>query len=112
MKKILADGRWSGPNGIGRFSREVLTHLQNADILQQGPKPLSIKNLFWQSEQLKHRSHYKVFFTPGFNPVFSSPIPYVITIADLIHLTYPGPFKYAKKAFYEFLVKPSVKKAA
>lgn len=112
MNKILADGRWSGANGIGRFSKEVLTQLQNADILQIGPKPLSIKNLFWQSEQLKTQSKYKVYFTPGFNPVLSSHIPYVITIADLIHLTYPGTFKYAKKAFYEFLIKPSIKKAA
>src|SRR6185295_18475019 len=51
---ILADGRWLGQNGIGRFSKEILTRLHHIDILQTGPKPLSGKNLFWQMRFLNH----------------------------------------------------------
>lgn len=109
---ILADGRWQGNNGIGRFSTEILSRLQHTDILGQGPKPLSGKNLWWQIHQLyKQKNRYKVYFTPGFNPVLFSPLPYVLTICDLIHLKSPGNYSLAKKAFYELFIKPAIKKS-
>ena len=110
---ILADGRWSGTHGIGCFSSEVLSRLKNTAILTEGPKPLSLKNLFWQSHHLqKQKNKYRVFFTPGFNPVIRSPIPFVFTIHDLIHLYFPGNAKFIKKIFYELILKPISKKAA
>ncbi|HSW69026.1 MAG TPA: glycosyltransferase family 1 protein [Gammaproteobacteria bacterium] len=109
---ILADGRWTGPHGIGRFSREILSRLQYTDILTEGPKPLSIKNLFWQSQQLyRYRKNYKIFFSPGFNPVIYSPIPFVFTIHDLIHLFAPGNISFPKKIYYQFLIKPAITRA-
>lgn len=109
---ILADGRWSGLHGIGRFSAEILSRLQHTDVFYTGPKPLSIQNVFWQHQKLQRESrHYKVFFTPGFNPVLRSPIPFVLTIHDLIHLFAPGNAQFLKKNFYQFLLKPSVKQA-
>lgn len=110
-KIILADGRWNGMHGIGRFSQEVLARLTHTEILISGPNPLSIQNLFWQSFQLiKHRDK-KIFFTPGFNPVIYSPIPFVITIHDLIHLKFPEESSWFKKIYYEFLIKPSLHRA-
>jgi glycosyltransferase involved in cell wall biosynthesis len=109
---ILADGRWQGVHGIGRFSHEVLSRLQHCDILNSGPNPLSLKNLFWQPYALrKHKNHYNVFFSPGFNPILFSSIPYVFTIHDLIHLHIPGKAALIKKFYYELLTKPSAKKA-
>lgn len=109
---ILADGRWSGPHGIGRFSDEVLSRLHHADILKQGPKPLSVKNFAWLSYQLhKNKDNYKVFYTPGFNPILYSSMPYVMTICDLIHLHIPGKAALAKKIYYEKFIKPAVKRA-
>jgi len=109
---ILADGRWSGEHGIGRFSREILSRLKNTTTITHGPSPLSLKNLFWQPYQLyKLKKQYKVFFTPGFNPVLFAAMPYVLTIHDLIHLRIPGKFSFAKKIFYEIFIKPSVRKA-
>lgn len=109
---ILADGRWSGPHGIGRFSTEVISRLQHTDVITNGPKPLSLKNLFWLPNELRKRKNaYKVFFSPGFNPVAISPLPYVFTICDLIHLHFPGAHKLAKKMYYEFFIKPRAKRA-
>ncbi len=109
---ILADGRWNGPHGIGRFSTEVLSRLQNADIFTEGPNPLSLANLFWQPYQLRQqKKHHKVFYSPGFNPILLSPMPYVFTICDLIHLEHPGKFKQLKQLYYEKLTKPSARKA-
>src|SRR5688572_20895584 len=104
MNRILFDGRWQGTHGIGRFSTEILSRLQQVDVLKTGPKPLSLKNMVWQPYQLSHyKNQYDVFFTPGFNPVLHSPIPFAMTIHDLIHLEYPGKNALAKRFFYETL---------
>jgi glycosyltransferase involved in cell wall biosynthesis len=109
---ILADGRWNGAHGIGRFSNEIIARLKNSDIQTHGPKPLSLKNLYWQPYYLqKVRTKYKVYFNPGFNPILFSPIPYVFTICDLIHLQLPGSAKYLKQAYYQALVKPAARRA-
>lgn len=108
---ILADGRWIGAHGIGRFSTEILSRLKNATILREGPKPLSLKNLLWQQILLKKKWPHQVFFTPGFNPVLSSSLPYVLTIHDLIHLQFPGAAKWLKKIYYNTLIKQSIRNA-
>jgi glycosyltransferase involved in cell wall biosynthesis len=107
---ILADGRWSGAHGIGRFSQEILSRLQNTVILTQGPSPLSIKNFYWLPYQLsKHRKKQKcIYFSPGFIPPVYSPIPFVFTIHDLIHLHSPNKLK---KLFYDKIIKPAVHRA-
>lgn len=109
---ILADGRWRGAHGIGRFSHEVLSRLTLTDILSSGPSPLSLQNFIWQAHYLrKHKTQYKVFFNPGYNPPLFSAISYIFTIHDLIHLVTPGKSAYIKKMYYETLVKPATKKA-
>lgn len=107
---ILADGRWQGAHGIGRFATEILPRLQQTDILLRGPKPLSVSNLLWQPYYLRQHAH-KVFFTPGFNPVLFSSMPFVITIHDLIHLHMAGKDKHLKHAFYEAFIKPTAQRA-
>lgn len=106
--KILADGRWRGTHGIGRFTSEVLSRLNSIDILNEGPSPLSAKNFFWLPRYL--RSH-SLYFNPGFNPILNSPIPFVFTIHDLTHLFFPGKNAFIKKMYYETLMKGSAKKA-
>lgn len=109
--KILADGRWSGPHGIGRFSAEILSRLQNTDIFVKGPKPLSLSNLIWQSIYLQQKKSYSLFFSPGFNPVIYAPMPFVITVHDLIHLSFSEDKKNLQKIYYEWLIKPTLRKA-
>lgn len=109
---ILADGRWQGPHGIGRFAKEILSRLTHCEIFTKGPKPLSIKNLLWQPYFLsQHKKKYRALFSPGFNPILFSTLPYVMTIHDLIHLSFPGNAAFAKKLYYDLLIKPSVQKA-
>lgn len=110
---ILADGRWRGAHGIGRFAAEVLPRLQNTEILTNGPPPLSLQNLFWQGFALRQYQQQgaKVFFNPGFNPVFLTNIPVVLTIHDLIHLHYPGRAAFVKRWFYQQLIKPVARRA-
>jgi glycosyltransferase involved in cell wall biosynthesis len=109
---ILADGRWMGAHGIGRFSSEVLPRLKNVDFISEGPKPLSLRNLVWQPLHLRQfKKSHKVFFTPGFNPVLSSALPFVFTIHDLIHLFVPGNDRFLKKTFYEVLMRPAIYQA-
>ena len=108
---ILADARWYGPCGIGRFAFEILNQLNHTDLLTHGPHPLSFKNLFWQSYLLSKKSSYKIFFTPGFNPQLKSPIPFVFTIHDLIHLHFPGKGAWQKKIFYDLFIKKGLKTA-
>lgn len=109
---ILADGRWLGQNGIGRFSSEIFARLQHTDILTTGPRPLSLKNFGWLPYQLQKSKHqHKVFFIPGFNPVLYSPMPFVFTICDLIHLDYPGKYGEIKKAYYNYYIKMRARRA-
>lgn len=112
-KKILADGRFQGTHGIGRFSHEVLSRLQNTEILTKGPKPLSWQNLFWLPHKLQQiKNNYQVYFNPGFNPTFSKALPIVFTIHDLTHLYLPGKHALLKKIYYETLIKKAAKNAA
>lgn len=109
---ILADGRWTGKHGIGRFSQEVLSRLTNTTILTDGPSPLSPQNLIWLPIELyKKRRQFSVYFNPGFNPIVCAAIPYVFTIHDLTHLHLPGNHPFLKKIYYETLLKYSAKKA-
>lgn len=110
--RILADGRWSGNNGIGRVSAEILARLKNTDIITEGPKPLSFKNIFWLPAHLRQlKKSYDVFYIPGFMPVLSSPLPFVFSIYDLIHLYYPGRAAFLKKGFYNTYIKYGARKA-
>ncbi len=109
---ILTDGRWQGTHGIGRFSAEVLSRLTHTDILTTGPRPLSLTNLYWQPYHLfKNKNSYRVLFNPGFNPILASPIPFVFTIHDLIHLNTTDTTSPLKKIYYELFIKNSAKKA-
>jgi glycosyltransferase involved in cell wall biosynthesis len=80
--------------------------------VSEGPNPLSLKNLAWQSWLLTHKQHHRIYFSPGFNPVLRSSIPFVFTIHDLIHLHVPGKARIGKKIYYEMFIKPAAKKAA
>jgi glycosyltransferase involved in cell wall biosynthesis len=109
---ILADGRWLGEHGIGRFSAEIFSHLKNCTVITSGPKPLSIKNLFWLPFYLfKNRKNYNVYFNPGFNALLYSPIPFVFVIHDLNHLHFPDSGRFFKKLYYNYLIKWTAKRA-
>jgi O-antigen biosynthesis alpha-1,2-mannosyltransferase len=109
---ILADGRWSGNHGIGRFSHEMTSRLQQTDILMQGPSPLSVKNLYWLPYQLsKYKKQYRIFFSPGFMPPLYSGIPFILTIHDLIPIHAPVNKPFLKTFFYHTVIKQALHRA-
>ncbi len=110
--QTLADARWKGNHGIGRFASEVLPRLNRIELLNEGPAPLSMYNLIWQSYFLhRNKTKFKAFFSPGFNPTLSSPIPVIFTVHDLIHLFFQGKTAFFKKAYYATIMKKAAKQA-
>ncbi|WP_051180657.1 glycosyltransferase family 1 protein [Thermithiobacillus tepidarius DSM 3134] len=108
---IFADFRWIGDHGIGRFAREVLRRLPHVEPLRH-PLPLLHPLEPLITTALLFYKRPKVYFSPGFNPPLSSPIPLVFTIHDLIHLRFSEESTKAKKLYYQGFIRPSARHAA
>ena len=107
---VAADFRWIGPHGIGRFAREVLARTPHVTPF---PNSLPLMHTFeavWLSVLLLSMRP-RVYFSPGFNPPLWSPIPFVFTIHDLIHLRFPDETNTRKSAYYRFVVRPATVRA-
>lgn len=110
MDVFLADDRWIGPHGIGRFAREIrdrLPALRSLPALWPLLHPLDpvvlSGMLCWLCPQ--------VYFSPGFNPPLWSPVPFVFTLHDLIHLHFPAEASLAKHVYYRLVVRPAIHRA-
>ncbi len=103
---ILCDARWSGPHGIGRFAKNVLSRLPEHVQLKSGPRPLSPLDPLWLSYQIA-TLRPSVFFSPGFNSPAVSTRPLIITIHDLTHIQFPAFATWGRRLYYQFLVKPA-----
>ena len=108
--RILADARWFGAHGIGRFARNVLARLPHCVQLHSGPRPLSLLDPLWLSYQIMTRRP-SVFFSPGFNPPAVTTTPLVITIHDLAHIRLPIFATRSRRLYYDLLVKPASNRA-
>ncbi|EQD24050.1 MAG: hypothetical protein D084_Lepto4C00616G0006, partial [Leptospirillum sp. Group IV 'UBA BS'] len=109
--RVLFDGRWIGPHGIGRFASEILSRLSGAKTLS-GPRSLFLSPLdpVWVSWQIA-KERPGVYLTPGFNPPAYSKVPFVVTIHDLIHLKVPEERGAMRRLYYEVVVKPALSRA-
>jgi len=108
--RLLADARWRGHHGIGRFADEVLRRLPVEIPLEHGPRPLSLADPLWLAAQVMLRRP-SVFFSPGFNPPPLCRAPFVFTIHDLIHIETPEVSTPAKRLYYRTIVKPACQRA-
>ncbi len=107
---IHFDTRWFGNHGIGRFAREIFQRLPAAVPLRiAGPKlsPVDPIACPWALASLREGR----YFSPGFNPPLASPIPFVFTIHDLIHLKVPGESSRLRRLYYETVVRRGIRKA-
>jgi glycosyltransferase involved in cell wall biosynthesis len=109
-RRILADGRWAGPHGIGRFSTEVLSRLSGCAQFTDGPRPLSVGDPLWLSWQIGRRRP-DAFFTPGFNVPAVCRRPCVITIHDLAHIQLPFLATGPRRLYYSLLLRPAALRA-
>lgn len=110
---ILADARWIGPHGIGRFAANVLSRLPAHSQLRSGPRHLSFLDPVWLSYQIaRHRPG--VFFSPGFSLPAVSLAPLVFTIHDLIHIRLPAASRSStctRKLYFQTVVKQAARRA-
>jgi glycosyltransferase involved in cell wall biosynthesis len=104
---ILVDYRWTGLNGIARFSREVLPRLDFEHKKLTAGRPLSTLDMLQLPSHLRGS---KLFFSPGFNGAISE-TKQILTVHDLIHLQVPDESSILKRLYFERVVKPAVLKA-
>ena len=108
-RRLYVDGRWQGQHGIGRYATEILRRLPHHTSLQsQRVRPASPLDPPWLGDQLRRR-RASAFFSPGFN-VGMSRLPQVPVVHDLIHIRYPQESSNAKRAYYELLLKPVIRR--
>ncbi len=108
-RRALYDARWTGHHGIARFSREVLSRLPAAERLTRGD-PLSLLDPLRVAFTLL-RARPPIYFSPGFNPPLFSPVPFMFTIHDLIHLDVPEESSFSKQLYYALFVRPAARRA-
>jgi hypothetical protein len=110
MDAMLADHRWLGVHGIGRFAGEILSRLPElhpVPALWHPLHPLEPARLSWVLCRLRP----KVYFSPGFNPPLWSPVPFVFTLHDLIHIHFPAEASLPRQAYYRLVVRPAIQRA-
>lgn len=110
MAQILADYRWIGPHGIGRFASGVLSRLDGIEPVPNEGRPMQAVDPIRLHRLLK-RLRPGAFFSPGFNAPYRSPVPFVFTIHDLIHVRVAAESSVAKRAYYAAFIRPAVRRA-
>lgn len=108
---IHYDPRWSGPHGIGRFSDEVVSRLEDARPLRPGVARLSVLDPL-ATTLAAARLREGAYFTPGFNPPLRAPVPFVFCVHDLIHLRFAAESTPARRLYYRLVVRPAAQRAA
>lgn len=106
--RILFDARWIGRHGIGRFASELLARLP-AERLGGLPLLHPVEPVWLPSVLALRRPD--VYFSPGYNAPRWSPVPFVFTIHDLIHVHFGDERRAVKRAYYRLLVRPAARKA-
>ncbi|HZL85404.1 MAG TPA: glycosyltransferase family 1 protein [Candidatus Krumholzibacteria bacterium] len=108
---LMVDARWRGAHGIGRFAHEILSRLPGSQALPLALRPLHPLEplaLHW----VLRRARPRLYFTPGFNPPWRSPVPVVMTIYDLIHLRFPQESSLTKRLYYREVVRDAARRGA
>ncbi|XAL98206.1 glycosyltransferase family 1 protein [Phycisphaeraceae bacterium D3-23] len=110
MPNLMADQRWIGDHGIGRFAREVIARLGDTTPVPTDRPPLHPLDPWLLRRALK-RVRPELYFTPGFNAPAPCDTPIAITVHDLIHLDVPEESGFTKRWYYKRIVGPAVQRA-
>lgn len=105
---VYIDSSWHGRHGISRFSAEVLRRLRiPRRYITSGTVPATRGDVI-ASWRLRLKSS-DVVYSPGFNAGLSR-ARQVLTLHDLIHLSDRDEASIAKRAYYERLVRPAIRR--
>ena len=96
--------------GLARVAREVVRCLPPLQQLDSGLPLLHPAEPVWLTAVLAKRRP-RLFYSPGFNAPPTSPVPFVFTVFDLIHLRVPEMSGTRRRLYYQFHVKPAVRRA-
>lgn len=104
---ILFDPRWSGDNGIGRFSRILDQNLRlpHLSITGKPSSPLDPLRLLIAMLKMPKNS---ALFCPGYNAPLFVIRPYIFTIHDLNHIDRSENSSFFKRLYYHFVIKRAV----
>ena len=108
---VIADNRWIGSHGIGRFATEVLQRISYTSIGINGSPSSPFDPLRLSVELNKKANRGGLFFSPGYNAPFFYNGELAITIHDLIHLDVKEESSALKSLYYKTVVLPTVKKS-
>ena len=113
---ILLDARWldedgtRGVLGLARVAREVMQRVPPIARLDGGPRLLHPTEAVWLTGVLARRRP-RLFYSPGFNVPPTSPVPFVMTVFDLIHLRVPELSGQRRRLYYRLHVRPAIRRA-
>jgi glycosyltransferase involved in cell wall biosynthesis len=96
----LADARWVGRTGIGRFASEVIPRIPNLRPIDLRIRLLHPLDPIWLTATLI-RERPDVYFSPGYNAPLWSPVPFIFSIHDLIPLRFPQDSPRLKRLYYK-----------
>ncbi len=129
MRRIGIDCRFAATNsGLGRYTRELVTHLLTRDdgceyvLFTDGDTnwiPFSAAHVTCLEVAFPHysfaeqyrfprflrRSGIDLLFSPHFNVPFFCPVPFVVTIHDLILHHFPNQASLRKRSGYKILMR-------
>jgi len=103
---ILADTRWSGVHGIGRYASEVLPRLSvDWAPLDTGGKPSDPQDFL----RVRRTPAGTTIYSPGYNG-FLARSPQVVTVHDLIHLHPTTSRRAVYLAHYSAVLRPIIRR--
>lgn len=103
---ILADTRWSGVHGIGRYASEVLPRLSvEWSALEVGGKPSDPQDFL----RVRRTPGGETIYSPGYNG-FLARSPQVVTVHDLIHLHPTTSRRAVYLAHYSAVLRPIIRR--
>ncbi|WP_431030739.1 glycosyltransferase family 4 protein [Plantibacter sp. RU18] len=103
---ILADTRWSGVHGIGRYASEVLPRLSvEWSALDVSGKPSDPQDFL----RLRRTPAGETIYSPGYNG-FLARSPQVVTVHDLIHLHPTTNRRAVYLAHYSAVLRPIIRR--
>lgn len=103
---ILADTRWNGVHGIGRYASEVLPRLSlEWSALEVGGKPSDPQDFL----RVRRTPGGETIYSPGYNG-FLARSPQVVTVHDLIHLHPTTNRRAVYLAHYSAVLRPIIRR--
>jgi glycosyltransferase involved in cell wall biosynthesis len=111
--RLLFDSRWISAHGIGRVASEMLVRLKrDFDVVEFGAGPKPSHPLDWLRTAAEfHKSGAAMFVSMGYN---GSPLlgaSQVFVIHDLIHLDLRGQGAWARRLYYQTIIRTAAQRA-